>query len=237
MIKISPHPQWVKDLIKFIKPDYDRVVNHQLFNDINSRKLSKKQFQGALINFYPLINSFPQYMALSLTKVPAENSKWSKKTRCWLINNIHQEHLHTDWWRQFAAGFGVPLELLDKEITPPPQMDAINNYLWRICTYGSLIESISAANFAVEGPTGEWTKKVSEGIKNYGDIDGIEINEKTLQWITAHAHYDDRHPEEALEIIKAYAITSDEQEKVKQVTKRALEYYALALDTCYELFK
>jgi pyrroloquinoline quinone (PQQ) biosynthesis protein C len=58
-----------------------------------------------------------------------------------------------------------------------------------------------------------------------------------LEWVSAHASYDDKHPDEALEIIKAFATTKEEQEKVKQATKRALEYYALALDACYEIFQ
>lgn len=136
-----------------------------------------------------------------------------------------------------AHGFGVPKKALLKVIYPPPEMDAINNYLWRVCTQGSLVEGISAANFAVEGATGEWTKKSEKGFEKYRNVKGFEVDEKALQWIKAHASYDDRHPEEALEIIKVYATTKDQHEAVKQAAIRALAYYALALDTCYEVFK
>ena len=115
-------------------------------------------------------------------------------------------------------------------------MDAINHYLWRVSTHGSLAEGMSAVNFAVEGPTGEWTKRVKEGFEKHSSVEELEIGENTLEWIAAHATYDDRHPDEALEIVKAYATTDEEREKVKHAAKRALEYYALALETCYELF-
>jgi pyrroloquinoline quinone (PQQ) biosynthesis protein C len=237
MIKLSPHNDWVDEFLNIINPYKDKVVNSRIFEHINSRQLSENQFHGAIVNFYPLIESFPKYMALSLTKVPAGNSKWSRKTRYWLITNMNQERLHTEWWKQMARSFGVSSVTLQNEIYPPPEMDAINNYLWRICTYGSLAEGISAANFAIEGATGEWTKKTQSGFEKYRNMKGYEVDDKGLEWVNAHASYDDKHPLEALEIIKAYATTKEEQQKVIQAAKRSLEYYALALESCYQMFK
>jgi pyrroloquinoline quinone (PQQ) biosynthesis protein C len=237
MIKISPHPDWLKELLDVIQPYQDRVAHHRFFEEFKNGRLTIKQCQGALINFYPLIESFPQYMALSLAKIPAGDSKVNRKARHWLISNINQERLHTRWWRQFAYGFSVDETVLDDEIYPPPEIDALNNYLWRICTHGSLVEGMSASNFAVEGATGEWTKNISHSFEKYCNADGIKINERTLEWVVAHATYDDRHPVEALEIINAYATTKEEQKRVRQAAKRALEYYDLALDACYEIYK
>lgn len=237
MIKTTEHPDWVIDFLEYLQPYKDRVVNNKFFEAINEGTLSKKQFQGALINFYPLIESFPKYMALNLAKVPPGGSKWSKRTRLWLITNMNIERLHTSWWRNFAVGFGVPEKTLDDEIYPPPEMDAINSYLWRICTHGSLAEGISAANYAIEGPTGEWTRKIRDSFKQYAGVEDVDISEKTLEWVAAHASYDDKHPYEALEIIKAYTTTPEMQKKVKLAAQRAMEYYALALETCYQLFE
>jgi len=236
-MRITAHPEWMIDLLKYLEPFKRKVINHKVFRDINSQKLTVKQFKGALINFYPLIEDFPKYMALNLAKVPPGNATANRRTRYWLMTNINQERLHAGWWREFAFGFGLPKNTLEKEVSPPPQMDAINNYLWRICTYGSLAEGIAAANYAVEGPTGEWTKGINAGIQQYSGMDGVNLNAKSLEWITAHAKYDDHHPEEALELIKAYAITRKDQEKVGHAMQRSLEYYALALDCCYKLFK
>ncbi len=235
MIKITPHPAWVIDLLKSIQPLKERVVNHRIFQGICQRELTISQFRGALINFYPLIESFPKFMSLNLTKVPLSGSRWNKKTKYWLIVNINQERLHAGWWRDFAFGFGVPKEVLDKEIHPPPAVEALNNYLWRVCTYGSLAEGISAANFAIEQPTGEWTKLTADYIKKYQGVAGTRITDKTFEWVRAHANYDDKHPYEALEIIKAYAKTPEEHDQVKYAISLSLEYYAMALDACYDL--
>lgn len=236
MISITPHSEWVEDLLDVLKPYQEKIKSSKIFESVSTNRLSKSVSQGASIDFYPLIESFPQYLGLNLAKVPPGNSEWNDKTRDWLISNIHQERRHAAWWRRMARRFGVPAEALNSKTLPPPEIDAINNYLWRICTYGSLAEAISAANFAVEGATGEWTKSVREGFKKYPRVENIDLNENDLEWITAHASYDDKHPGEALEIIKAYATTKEEQLKVRQAAKRALEYYALALDVCYELY-
>lgn len=236
MIKPTPHPAWVEDFLESIKPYEQRIINSKIFDDMHAGKLTLKRFQGGLINFYPLIESFPKYMALNLAKVPAGDSRWSKKTRYWLITNINQERIHTAWWKQWAVGFGVSRDVFDDEIYPPAEMDAISNYLWRICTHGSLAEGICASNFGIEGPTGIWTKKVCDSLTKYRHVDGVEVTESTLEWIVGHADYDDKHPVEALEIIKAYATSREDRQKVTQAAKRSMEYYALALDACYELF-
>jgi pyrroloquinoline quinone (PQQ) biosynthesis protein C len=236
MIRITKHPPWAAELLKSTKPYEDRIVNSRIFNDMASGVLSITRFRAGLINFYPFIENFPKYMALNLAKVPAGDAVWNKKTRFWLISNLNQERVHTGWWKQWAFGFGVPTDVFDGEISPPAEMDAINNYLWRVCGFGSLAEGISAAHFAVEGVTGLWTKKVRDGIKKYSRVKGVKVTERTLEWIEAHASYDDKHPQQALEILKAIASTETDRMKIKQAAIRTLEYYALALDACYDGF-
>jgi len=237
VIRKTPHPKWVKDLLAFLEPYKNRVVDSRIFRDMYSGELTSKRFQGGLINFYPLIESFPLYMALNLAKVPAGESSRNRKARYWLIRNINQERIHTTWWKQWAVGFGVSEKVLEKPISPPAEMDAINNYLWRICSHSSLPEAMSAVNYAVESATGEWPRRANDSLHKYYRRQGFKVNQKTLEWVSAHASYDDKHPEQALEIIKAYATNSDEQDKVKQAAKRSLEYYALALEACYDIFR
>ena len=234
MIKITDHPAWVIEFLEFLAPYRKNIVNHRLFCDITARRLPPSRFREALINFYPLIETFPKFMALNLTKVPMSGVV-AKQTRDWLITNIRQERIHADWWKNFAYGFRVPRKRMSCEISPPPEIDALNNYLWETCMRGSLCEGISAANFAIEGPTGEWTKNAVPAIASYDGLDGIRITKKTLRWATAHAEYDDRHPAEALELVKMLAVTVPDQNRAKQAAKRAMEYYALALDAVYGL--
>jgi len=231
-IEITAHPAWVEELVAFLEPYGQRITQHEFFGAMADGSLGLERWQRALVHFYPLIETFPQYMALNLAKVPAGSSIWNNRARHWLILNIGQERVHANWWKQWAKGFGVPGDMLEQEVHPPASMDAINSYLWRVCSYGSLAEGMSATNFAVEGPTGQWTKRIKDALLSYRGMPGVDINEKTMAWVAAHADYDDLHPHEALEVIKAFAITPEEQMRVRQAAKRAMEYYAMALDCC-----
>jgi pyrroloquinoline quinone (PQQ) biosynthesis protein C len=236
MITITPHPEWVQELLEHIKPYQQQILSSKIFEAVGNDLLTKHLAQGAMTAFYPLIESFPQFLALNLAKVPAGNAKLNNDTRDWLITNISQERQHAKWWRTMAHRFGVSPQALGRTTYPPAQIDVINNYLWRICTHGSLPEAIAAANFAVEGATGEWTKMVSAAFKRFPRCEEIPLSGRDLEWISAHADYDDKHPIEALEVVKAYASNDRDRLAVKDSTTRALEYYALALEACYEIY-
>jgi pyrroloquinoline quinone (PQQ) biosynthesis protein C len=231
MLVTTPQPEWMHNLLTDLSPYEDRVVNHLVFTMLRAGELPIPVLQKALINFYPLIESFPKYMALNLDKVPNCAGSPHDETRAWLTTNIRQERRHAKWWRDFAKGFGVDVEAFRVAVRPPAEMDCINNYLWRVCTRDSLHEGLAASNYAVEGPTGAWTKNVRDGFELYRGRPGVDINDQTLAWPNAHALYDDAHPYEAIEIIKAYATSPESRESVKFAAMRTLEYYAMALDS------
>jgi pyrroloquinoline quinone (PQQ) biosynthesis protein C len=228
----TPHPPWIEEMLPALEPLWQRVVRHQYFLDMASGSLSELRFHRGLIYFYPLIETFPRYMALTLTKVPPGDGGASGVARRWLLANMNVERVHAKLWRQWAVGFGVPGEVFDRPITPPAPMDAINSYLWRVCSHGSLVEAVAATNYAIEGVTGDWTKGVVHGLASYGPR-GFSVSKRSLAWVRAHADYDDAHPWEALEIIKAFAVTPESQAPVQSAIARALEYYAMALDSCH----
>lgn len=235
-IKLTVHPPWVKEFLEFIAPYKDAIVNGRYFSEMAAGTLSMARCRGGLYNFYPLIENFPVYMAGVLEKVPAGGNPRNDMVRNWLMSNINTERQHAIWYRQWASDFGVPQKAFNKPVVPPAEMDAVNNYLWRIANHGTLVECIAAINYAIEGPTGEWTKEAKPNIRKYEKQPGVTFGKKTLFWINAHARYDDKHTPEALELMKAFATTKQEQEKVKLAAQRTMEYYAMAADACYEIF-
>jgi pyrroloquinoline quinone (PQQ) biosynthesis protein C len=55
-----------------------------------------------------------------------------------------------------------------------------------------------------------------------------------MAWLRAHAHYDDAHPYEAMELVKRLCGHNKSlQEKSFAAARRGMEYYLLALDACY----
>jgi len=124
-IEITAHPAWVEELVAFLEPYGQRITQHEFFGAMADGSLGLERWQRALVHFYPLIETFPQYMALNLAKVPAGSSIWNNRARHWLILNIGQERVHANWWKQWAKGFGVPGDMLEQEVHPPASMDAM----------------------------------------------------------------------------------------------------------------
>ena len=236
MLKLTRHPRWVREFRTAVSPIEERIVNSRFFAEMANGTLPMKRFRAGLLYFYPLIESFPQYMGLTLALVPRGGQPANHLVREWLITNINIERKHTVWFRQWALDFGVSREAFARPVLPPPEIDAVNHYLWRITSQGTLAEALAAVNYGIEGPSGVWTKRVKKNIRMYARHKGVKIRKGTLLWLDAHAAYDDRHPDEALELIKKFAKTKEAQEKATQAARRSMEYYALAADAVYDLF-
>lgn len=233
---LAPSPDkeiWIQAYKAAVAPFETKIVDGQLFAEMADGTLSMSTFRHALKNFYPLVESFPKLMGLCLAK--ASSSEQGDQAKNWLIHNIQIERRHANWFKNWAIGFGVDPQNFDHTISPPPMMDALNHFLWRSCTTGDLIEAVSALNYAVEGPTGIWTKRVMKNISMYQVHDNVSVDDKTLKWVRAHAHYDDHHPDEALQIIMSHIASDDDLHRAIKAAQDSMAYYALAADACYEL--
>ncbi|NIQ00500.1 MAG: iron-containing redox enzyme family protein [Nitrospinaceae bacterium] len=236
-VKITEHPAWVENFLQEVAPYEEQILEGNCFRKMVDGDLSIETFRGIMTNFIPLIENFPKYMALILAKVPSGDTDRNNMARTWLIQNINIERKHADWYRDWIWAFGVSKEYTRTEYYPEPAVDAVNNYLWRICTYGQVHEAVAAVNFAIEGPTGIWSKRVYQNIDRYEGREGVEMTKKALIWLKAHAHYDDHHPEEALELVKAFAASEEEQEQALRAAKTSMAYYAMAAEASYEMHK
>ncbi|WP_336719663.1 TenA family transcriptional regulator [Acinetobacter soli] len=234
-LEITSHSPWAQQFWNELIPYKDRVSQHPLFQNMASGQLSLDCFRSALLNFYPLVAHFPSYMALGLSKAIDFSAQGVTETRNWLIQNIKVEERHLNWYQDWAGGFGLSIDQLN-QVRPPVAMNAVNHFLWHTNTTGSLAECLAATNLAIEWATGDWSVQVYKGIHAYIDHPEVNINKRSLAWLRAHAHYDDLHPYEAMELIKRLCADQPElQQKAFLAAKEGLEYYALALDECYKL--
>ena len=149
--KPTPHPPWVRKFLSAVGPYQKHVTNRPFFVEMAEGTLPMRKFRTGLLYFYPLIEAFPKYMGLTLAKIEQEDSRRNNAAREWLLRNINIERKHMLWYRQWALDFGVSRTDL-KKVVPPPEIDAVNNYLWRIVHGGSLAESLAAVNYGIEGP-------------------------------------------------------------------------------------
>lgn len=234
-LKITPHTTWSQQFWEELTPYKDRISDHPFFMNMANGQLTLKSFRYALLNFYPLVAHFPSFMGLALAKATHFSESGVTETRDWLIQNIKVEERHLNWYRDWAGGFGIALDELDR-VQPPAPMNAVNHYLWNINTRGTLVESLAATNLAIEWATGDWSNKVYQGIHAYTDHPEVSINKRTIAWLRAHAHYDDLHPVEAMELIKLLCGENIElRDKAFNAVKNGLAYYEMALDECYKV--
>jgi pyrroloquinoline quinone (PQQ) biosynthesis protein C len=226
--KLTPHPQWILEMEKRIEPYRQAVWESRLVVGASAGALSIKQMRSWIIQLYPFIEAFPKYIALNITKAEDPVSTGI------LIDNVRVEKRHAQQWLAMSECFGIDVNEI-ASVQPIPKVDALSHWLWSINTQGSLAEAVSANTYAIEGVTSGIARLTLKGFPCYDGVDGVRLNKKAYWWMEAHATYDDEHPIEALEIIKRYATTKDQQHKVEFAAKRSLEYLLLALDACYEM--
>ena len=223
---LTPDPEWVDYLKYEIEPLRSAVLECPLVRQAASGTLPLRQMQNWMIQLYPFIETFPKWLALSITKTE------DPRSRSFLIENVRVEKKHAEQWLHMATGFGVPQKAL-QDIRPMASVEALTHWLWSINTQGTLAEGVSATSFAIEGVTHDIAVAVVKGFPKYEGQEGVKLDRKTYWWMEAHAKYDDLHPIYALEIIKQYTQNEIMVERVVQAAKRSLEYLQMAFDACY----
>ncbi len=233
-LEITEHNEWSQTFWNDLLPFKDRISQHPFFVAMADGTLIVECFRYALLHFYPLVAHFPSYMGLALSKATQFDKSGVIETRDWLIQNIKVEERHLNWYRDWAQGFGLSIAELDA-VEPSAAMNAVNHFLWNINTRGDLVESLAATNLAIEWATGDWSCRVYAGVQSYQAHPEINIDKRSLAWLRAHAHYDDLHPYEAMELIKRLCGNDlHRQRKAFNAAKEGLAYYELALDECYK---
>jgi len=231
MYEVSPHPAWVNTMQRFLQPYWDVLLNGDFAESAAATRLTVEELRGWLLQIYPFIHTFPKFLAEALIKVEDDDS------RAFLIDNIRAEKAHAEHWLWMAQGFGLrSRELMEHAAGDRPMLrdvQSLTDWLWYINTKGTLAEAVAATSYAIEGVTGDLTRKTLEGFEAYGRFPEVVMDARTARWMREHARYDDEHPKVALEVIKRYATTERHQHKVMLAAKRSLQLLDLAFNTAY----
>lgn len=234
MHELSPHPQWIDSLHRYIKPYWDELLEGEFVDSVSTARLTVPEMRGWILQLYPFIHAFPKFLAEALIKVEDDYS------RSFLIDNIRVEKTHAEHWIWMGIGFGLKREeMLDLAEGGRPvlrDVQSLTDWLWYINTKGSLAEAVGATSFAIEGITGDMARKAANGFDSYRGRPGVDMNPKTYKWMHEHARYDDEHPKIALEIVRRYATTERIQTRVMFAAKRSLQLLNLAFNTSYQVY-
>jgi pyrroloquinoline quinone (PQQ) biosynthesis protein C len=225
----TPHPSWLDDMIARHLPVWERVANHEVFRLTAEGEFPERTWRNIILEFWCVVEAFPKYMGLTLAKTTFGRSPRDYLARDWLIGNIRIESMHAAWYLDWAHAHDISeAQLLAHR--PGPEIAALHEWLFSIAHRGSLAQAIGAINYAMEGTTGIWSRRVYSAFeRRYANTPDAT---RSLAWLRAHAKYDDMHPIEALEIVKMSA-HPHELEEVGSSMLRSLELFARALEACH----
>jgi pyrroloquinoline quinone (PQQ) biosynthesis protein C len=212
-----------------VHPAMCRVTEHEFFRRLSSARATLGQCRKGLLGFFPLVEAFPRYMGLTLERLGSDDRPRADEARAWLEENIRTEGRHARWWRDWGRAFGISADEF-QHARATPAMDAPNHYLREVARSGSVAEAVAAVNYAIEGTTGVWTRTLLPSLPRLGETLGLALPERSLRWVRAHARYDDRHPIEALEIVKVFAADEATRSSAARAAIRSLEFLVAALD-------
>jgi pyrroloquinoline quinone (PQQ) biosynthesis protein C len=234
MHELSPQPPWVGVLNEFVHPYWSALVSGDFAAGAATTRLSLEELRGWMLQMYPFIHTFPKFLAEALIKVEDDYS------RSFLIDNIRVEKAHAEHWLWMAEGFGLQrrdlLDMATGERATLRDVQSLTDWLWYINTKGSLPEAVAATSYAIEGVTGDLTRKTLAGFEAYGQFPGVVMNARTTRWMRTHARYDDQHPKLALEVITRYANNERIQRKVMLAARRSLQLLDLAFNAAYRAY-
>lgn len=233
LMELRSYPEWAQEMMAAAQPSKDKVVNHDVFSMMKEARLSAPAIYQFFVGGWPVIEQFPLYMAVNLCKVKYGRSPAENMARRYLIRNIRVEQNHADHWIEWASASGVSQEdLLGGDVSVESQ--ALNHWCWHSCKRDSLATSMAATNLAIEGATGEWAAQVCAS-PAYENSFEPALRKSGMRWLRSHAHYDDTHPWEALDIVCSL-IGNDADPKYVRMLGRGIansyDYMALSLDRC-----
>ncbi|MGC3979728.1 MAG: iron-containing redox enzyme family protein [Steroidobacteraceae bacterium] len=228
----ASYPVWLQEIIANCAEARRAVTEHELFKLMSDNELSHHSLLQFFTGVWPVIEQFPQYMAMNLLKVQY-GSLGHEMARKYLIRNIRVEQSHAEYWIDWAQAHGVSrAKLLSRQRSGC--VEALSHWCWHTCERDALATAMAATNYAIEGVTGEWAAQVSAS-EQYANGFPIELRRRAMKWLRAHAEYDDTHPWEALDIIATLLGRQPAMHDIGEIQTAILksyEYMHITLDYC-----
>jgi pyrroloquinoline quinone (PQQ) biosynthesis protein C len=235
LTQLLSYPRWLQEVIEECATHRQRVVRHEFLHQLRAGAVPARTMQRFLTGGWPVVEQFPQYMAMNLLKVQYGSGPGHELARRYLIRNIRVEQNHVEYWIDWAEAHGIGREQLLSGWRSECA-DALSHWCWHTCERDPLPLAMAATNYAIEGATGEWTAFVCSS-DAYANGFADRERSRAMKWLRVHAHYDDTHPWEALEIIATlvgHQPSPRERAGILSCIRRSYEYLRMIFDDCCE---
>ncbi len=221
----TPHPDWILKLIQEVAP-YQQVLKEcPVIISASKGRLTLSSIRACLIQLYPLVNSYPHWIALQREKVA------DPSVQRMLSQQIRMKKLYAQQWVSMAEAFGVSQrELMNAAILL--KVEALTQYMWSVTRNRIFVEGMTALGFAIAGAMPNIARAFRHGFTQYEHLEGVKLSKRAYGWVNSHAQSDLSHVWETLELAKGSVRQQAEQEAVKETAIRSLEYLRMALEEC-----
>lgn len=233
LMDLKSYPHWLQAAVGECRPAARGVAGHEIFHLMRDGELPQAAMRNFLRCAWPVVEQFPQYMAMNLLKVQYGLSAGHEMARKYLIRNIRVEQNHIEYWIDWAQAHGVSRDELFYGWRSA-SAEALSHWCWHSCERNSLPVAMAATNYAIEGVTGEWSMLVCSSAA-YENGFPPDVRRRAMKWLRAHAQYDDAHPWQALEIIATLVgnrATSREVIAIQAAIRKSFEYMHMMFDDC-----
>ena len=85
---LRSYPLWAQEVMESCEPAKRAVLEHPIWAMMREGSLSDAAMQRFILSAWPVIEQFPQYMAMNLLKARYGRSRGENMARRWLVRNI-----------------------------------------------------------------------------------------------------------------------------------------------------
>lgn len=221
----TPHPDWLLALLGEVRRYQHAIQECPIVVDLSKGTFLLPQAQDCLIQLYPFVKTFPDWISLTRDKVS------DRETRMILERFVTMLKWYEHQWMYMAEGFGVHRqELFEAPIRL--KVEALNQYMWLVSRRRTLAEGMISLGYAMGSLTCVIAPSLLVGFTRYEERTGRKLGKKAFSWVRSQARSRDEFIRASLEITKHHVFSKFEQASVKEVAIRSLAYLLMALEEC-----
>jgi pyrroloquinoline quinone (PQQ) biosynthesis protein C len=237
----KPPTGFGKQLAAKLKPQYDRMANHELVQRVENGKASKKLIHGLGKEFLPVIRGTYRRMSLRMQHVPPHDCE----LQALLLQEVQEEVWHTPMWYKWckSVGMKLPQQFADSPYLPETysfvmfltisssDRSALEESCSRVIDdeyfdapqqysqVGALLQTVSATGLALLGfPIA--SDRLGEGfVKHYG------CTREQAEWWFEHGTVDMEHAALGQDIVDRYATTPFLQKRAEEAAWLSVELW------------
>lgn len=218
-----------QELMRYVEATRAEVLDSPVVDALTSGRLGLDSIRAWVTQRFDYVRSVTAWHGLMLRKID------DRRMRHQLLRYMAVECERDDQelWLRFARGWGLSDEaVVSAELCP--EVQALGDYLWRVCLDGHVIEAAAAHCIGIKGLAPMLVARMTAGVQEvYQHVPGTRLDELAMAWMAAHAHGQQEHVAATMELMDHYGTSAELRARAKFAARRAAELFLLGLEGCH----